>query len=176
MELGSHEKFSFNSKQKTKSNIDNKFNLDNNLDSKFKIDENEKKLLDFCNSKLEAMEKINLNDEFFVEEEIKTKLTNLDKNVFSKSEHSKSRKNSNSPKKSKIKKNNSRKKPENKNNNKYNNKNMIINHDGKIEKTKMESKDLIDFIVNKEIKEKEMFKFLSDQTLLNSIINEMKDE
>ena len=171
MEQVFHEKFSFNPKQKTYNNIGKKKNLDNNY-NKYEIDENEKKLLDFWSSKLEAMEKMNLDDEYFIEGEIETRKFNLDKKEFPKSEHSKSRKSSNSPKKRKIKKNHSRKKTEIK----KNNKNMIINHDGKIEKTKMKRKDLIDIIVLKEIKEKEISQFFSDKNLLNSIINEMKDE
>ena len=171
MEQVFHEKFSFNPKQKTYNNIGKKKNLDNNY-NKYEIDENEKKLLDFWSSKLEAMEKMNLDDECFIEGEIETKKFNLNKKGFPKSEHSKSRKSSNSPKKRKIKKNHSRKKTENK----TNNKNMIINHDGKIEKTKMKKRDLIDVIVFKQIKEKEISQFFSDKNLLNSIINEMKDE
>ena len=132
--------------------IESKNNLDNNLLSKYKIDDSEKKLQDFWKSKLEAMEKIYLDDECFAEDEIETKKINQAKNIFPKSEHSTNRKSSNSPKK-KTKKNHSRKKSENKNNNK----NMIIHHDGTIEKNKMESKDLvnvINFDNNKELKKR----------------------
>ena len=57
-----------------------------------------------------------------------------------------------------------------------NSKNIIINHNGKVEKPKIESIDLIsniNFDEIKEIKEKELIKFFSNKTLLLSIINEM---
>ena len=132
--------------------IEPKNQIDNNLLNKYKIDESEKKLQEFFNSKLEALEKINLDDECFTEDVIETKKISPDKNISPKSEHSKNRKSSNSQKK-KTKKNHSRKKSENKNNNK----NMIIHHDGTIEKNKMESKDLvnvINFDNNKELKKR----------------------
>ena len=75
----------------------------------------------------------------------------------------------------KLTKKNSRKNSRNKNNKK----NIILNHDGKIEKAKIENIDLIDVInldIDKEIKEIESNKFFSNKNLLNSIINEMKEK
>ena len=136
------------------------------LSNKYDDDENEQKLQDFLSSKLEAMEKINLCDDFFIEGEAEIKKDNLDKNDL------KIRKSSNSPKK-KIKKIHSKKKDESK----KNNKNMIINHNGEIEKLKMESKDLVGVVnlnVVKEIKNTKLDQFFSNQNLLISIISEMK--
>ena len=155
---------------------DFKFYSHCHLCSKFKVDENEKKFLDFVNSKLEAMEKINLDDECLLEDQIETRKINTDKKKLTKKEFSKRKKYSNSVKKIKNKKNNSRKTSKNESNNK----NMIVNHNGKVEKPKTENIDLVDVInfdVDKEIKEKELRKFFSsDKTLLNSIINEMKEK
>ena len=164
-----HPKNLLNDHSKTES----KNNLDNNLLSEYKIDESEKKLLNFWNSKLEAMEKINLDDEYLVKGEIEIIKVNTGKNVFPKCENLRSREERKSQKK-KTKKNNSRKKSKNKSNNK----NMIIHHDGKIEKTKMESKDLANVINldnDKEFKKKDLNQFFSNQTLLTSIINGMKE-
>ena len=136
------------------------------LSSKYDDDENEQKLQDFLSSKLEAMEKINLCDDFFIKGEAEITKDNLDKNNL------KIRESSNSPKK-KIKKNHSKKKSESK----KKNKNMIINHNGEIEKLKMESKDLVGVInlnVGKEIKKTKLDQFFSNQNLLISIISEMK--
>ena len=136
------------------------------LSNKYDDDENEQKLQDFLSSKLEAMEKINLCDDFFIEGEAEIKKDNLDKNDL------KIRKSSNSPKK-KIKTIHSKKKNESK----KNNKNMIINHNGEIEKLKMESKDLVGVVnlnVVKEIKNTKLDQFFSNQNLLISIISEMK--
>ena len=173
MESVSYANSYFNPRQNAHNNIVN--NLDNHLHSIIKIDENEKKLLDFLNSKLEAMEKIDLDDECFVEGETEIKNVNLEKNLIRKSKHSKSEKSYNSPNKKKNKRNQSRKKSENKSNNQ----NMIIKHNGKIEKYKMESNELSDVInldIDKEVKKKELNQFFSNQNLLNSIINLMNDE
>ena len=137
---------------------------------KFKIesyDAHYKEISDFLTSKLEAMEKINLDDECFAEGENGIKKADENKNESPKSENSK---------KSKKSSNNSGKKM-NKKNHKNNNKNVEITHEGKIEKPNMESIDLVDVVnidVDKEIKEKELNKFFSNKTLLNSIIDEMK--
>ena len=128
------------------------------------------------NSKLEAMEKINLEDECLLEDQIETRKINTDKKKLTKKEFSKRKKYSNSVKKIKNKKNNSRKTSKNESNNK----NMVVNHNGKVENLKIENIDLVDVInfdVDNEIKEKELRKFFSsDKTLLNSIINEMKEK
>ena len=63
--------------------------------------------------------------------------------------------------------------------NKINNKNIIINANGKVSRSNLESIDLIDFInfdVYKEVKEKESNKFFSNKFILSSIINEMEDK
>ena len=119
------------------------------------------------------MEKINFDDDYLIEGETDTKKVNMDKNEIRKSKHSKSRKSNNSKNKKKGKKNHSRRKSENKNNNQ----NIIIKHNGLIEKCKMESKDLSDVAnldVSREVKKKELNQFFSNQTLLNTIIKEMK--
>ena len=155
---------------------DFKFYSHCHLRSKFKVDENEKKFLDFVNSKLEAMEKINLDDESLLEDQIETRKVNTDKKLLPKTEDSKRKKYSNSVKKIKNKKNNSRKTSKNESNNK----NMVVNHNGKVENLKIENIDLVDVInfdVDNEIKEKELRKFFSsEKTLLDSIINEMKEK
>ena len=156
--------------------IDFKFYSVIHLRSKFNLDENEKKLLDFLNSKLEAMEKINLEDECLIEGDIETQKINKDKNVIPKLEQSNSIKVNNSTKKIKNKKNNSRKNSKNKSNNKY----MVVDHSGKVKKAKIENIDLVDVTnmdVDKEIKGKDLINFFSsNKTLLNSIINEMIDQ
>ena len=143
---------------------------------KYKIDEDEKKFLDFLDSKLEVMENMNLDDECLIEDEIETRKTDINKNVLPNSEHSKSKKSKNSAKKIKNKKKRSRKSPESKNNNR----NMIVNYKGKVEKTKIENFDFIDVInldVDKEIKKKDLRLFFSsNKDLLNSIISEMNDK
>ena len=173
MEPTCHEKTSFSPKLLL---IDhNIIDFDSHLLNKNKIDESEKNLIAFLNSKLEAMEKINLDDDNFIEGEIQTKNSNIDKNIFLNIEHSKSRKSSEAPNKKRTKKSHSRKKSESKSNNK----NMIINHNGRIEKFRMESKDLNDIVhmdIDKEIKEKDCNQFFSNRNLLNSIINEMNDK
>ena len=82
----------------------------------------------------------------------------------------------NSIKKIKKKKKHSRKSPENK----KNVKNMIVNYKGKVEKTNIESIDLVDVInldVEKETKKKDLKLFFSsNKALLNSIISEMNDK
>ena len=157
-------------------------NFNNHLLSKYKIKESENKLHDehyekiceFLSSKFKAMEKINLEDEFLVEDENEVKKVNIDKKMLQKSEHPKNKKDSNSLKKKTIKKNRSRKNMKSKSNTK----NIVINYDGKIEKPK---KQRIDFVniknldLDKEIKGKELDKFFSNKTLLNSIINEIKE-
>ena len=165
----SRRKSSFYPKQNVYNISDDKLNLDNHLFNEYKIDENEKKLLDFWNSKLEAFEKMNLDDECLIEGETEIKKADFDRNIIPKSEQ----KNNNSPYKKKAKKSHSKKKSENK----VNNKNMIINHKGEIKKVKMESNDLGDVInlsISKELKKNDLVQFFSNQTLLNSIINEMK--
>ena len=186
--------------------IDFKFYSDIYLFSKYKMDENEEKLFDFISdkeklniniyhnhqisdflfSKFKAMEKIDLDDECF-EGEIETRKININKNAFPKSKKFKNEKIINLPEKKTNNHNYSPKKPRNKNNNnnyylhkksenKNSNKNIIINHNGKVEKPKIESIDLIsniNFDEIKEIKEKELVKFFSNKTLLLSIINEM---
>lgn len=142
---------------------------------KFKIksfDEHHKEVVDFLSSKLKAVEKMNLDDECSVGE-IEIRKIEIDKDVFPKSEHVKRKKYNFFVEK--IKKKNSRKNSRNKNNKK----NIILNHDGKIEKAKIENIDLIDDInldIEKEIKEIESNKFFSNKNLLNSIINEMKEK
>ena len=155
---------------------DFKFYSHSHLRSKFKVDENEKKLLDFLNSKLEAMEKINLEDECLIEGDIEKQKINKDKNLIQKSEQSNSIKVNNSTKKIKNKKNNPRKNSKNKSNNKY----MVVDHSGKVKKAKIENIDLVDVTnmdVDKEIKGKDLINFFSsNKTLLNSIVNEMIDQ
>ena len=163
---------------------------------KFKIKSfNDNKILDFLNLKFKAMEKLNLDDECS-EGEIETRKININKNVFPKPKHSNIKKGSKSPKKTiKFKNSFSSKKSENsksqKKTNKFknphsskkpgkknNNINIIINNEGKIAKSDMESIDLVDVInfdINKEIKEKESNKFFSNKFILSSIISEMKD-
>ena len=169
MKSVSRRKSSFYPKQNAYNNNDDKLNLDNHLLNDYKIDENEKKLLNFWNSKLEAIEKMNLDDECLIEGETEIKKVDLDKNIIPQSEI----KNNNSPNKKKAKKNHSKKRSLIK----VNNKNMIINHNGEIKKVKMESNglgDVINLSISKELKKKDLNQFFSNQTLLDSIINEMK--
>ena len=150
------------------------YQFDSHFINKYKVDENEKKLLDFFSSKFIAMEKIILEDDYFVEEEIETKKVKTDKNLFPKSEYSKSRKSCDLANKRKNKKRHSRKKFHNKNNNE----NIIVNADGKIGKPKIENFDLVDIVdydVEAETKKTKFSHFFSNQTLLTSILNEMKD-
>ena len=175
--------------------IDFEYHYDIHLSNKLKIDENEKKLFDFIsdekeskigpyygqkeiynflNSKLKVMEKMNLNDECCFEGKIETRKINVDKNVFPKSKQSKSTNCSNSPRKKINIKSHSPKKFWNKNN-----KFIIIDVNGKIEKSKNFEKDEVNDANSnskKKRKEKEMLNFFSDKTLLDSIINEMKDK
>ena len=163
---------------------------------KFKIKSfNENKILDFLSLKFKAMEKLNLDDECS-EGEIETRKININKNVFPKPKHSNIKKGSKSPKKTiKFKNSFSSKKSENsksqkktnkfknlhsskKSEKKNNNINIIINNNGKIAKSDMESIDLVDVInidISKEIKEKESDKFFSNKFVISSIISEMKD-
>ena len=163
---------------------------------KFKIKSfNENKILDFLNLKFKAMEKLNLDDECS-EGEIETRKININKNAFPKPKHSNIKKGSKSPKKTiKFKNSFSSKKSENsksqkktnkfknlhsskKSEKKNNNINIIINNNGKIAKSDMESIDLVDVInidISKEIKEKESDKFFSNKFVISSIISEMKD-
>ena len=63
--------------------------------------------------------------------------------------------------------------------NKINNKNIIINANGKSSLSNIESIDFIDdinFDINNEVKENESHKFFSNKLLLHSIISEMKDK
>ena len=153
--------------------IDFNFYSDSHFHSKYKLDENEKKLLDFMNSKLEAMEKINLDDECLVKDENEKRKINNCKNLLPKSKYQKNKEGINSMNKIKNK-NNSKKNSKRKSNDK----NIVINH--KVEKTEIKSIDFIDVInfnVDKEIKEKDLDNFFSsNRALLISIINEMKDK
>ena len=177
MESVSHKKSSFNkNKLFIYHNNDFKSHSNGNLLRKYKIDEDEKKFLDFLDSKLEVMEKMNLDDECLVEGEIEMRKININENVLPNQKHPKSKKDSNSAKKIKKKKKHSRKSPENK----KNVKNMIVNYKGKVEKTNIESIDLVDVInldVEKETKKKDLKLFFSsNKALLNSIISEMNDK
>ena len=118
------------------------------------------------------MEKMNLDDESCVEGEIETRKINIDKSIFPKSKHSKNKKDGVSPRKKINKKKNSEKNSENINNNK----NIIVNANGKIEKLNMKDINLTEAIhsdFGKEIKDKELNQFFSDKTLLDSILSEM---
>ena len=133
---------------------------------------NRKEVVDFLSSKLKAMEKMNLDDESCVEGEIETRKINIDKSIFPKSKHSKNKKDSVSPRKKINKKKNSEKNSENINNNK----NIIVDANGKIEKLNMKDINLTEAIrsdIGKEIKDKELNQFFSDKTLLDSILSEM---
>ena len=196
MESVSQEKSSLNQKHLLIDHniIDLKFHSDYHTHNENKLDESEKKFLDFISvkekfkikqydddykkmyeflsSKLEAMEKMDLDDEC-LEGKIETKRIKINKNILH--EHSKNKKGRNYTKNDKDKKNHLRKNSKKKSNIKY----MIINHDGEIEKFKTENIDFVDVInldVNKEVKEKELNKFFSSKTILVSIINEMKDK
>ena len=185
MESDSHEKSSFDPKHLLSDH--NKYKKDENEKKlfdfisntkKFKIksyEEHNKEVSDFLSSKQEAMEKINLDDECF-ENESQNKKIEIDKNVFRKSKHSKSKKDRNYSKKTnKYNKKSSSKKSSN--SSIY--KNIIINHNGKIFRTTIERIDTVDvlnFDIEKEIKEKELKNFFSDRFSLSSIINEMMDE
>ena len=194
MEFTSKEKSTYNQEHLLIDHniIDYKFYSDNHIRNKYNIDENGKKIsnkekfeiqsydehkqiCDFLSLKLEAMEKMNLDDECLIEDETEAKKINVDKNIFPKSEQPKSKNDFNSQKKIIDNKGCSRKNPEHKNNNK----NIIINRKGKVEKSKMENIDLVDDInleVYKESKEKELYKFFSSKSSLISIINEMGDK
>ena len=124
--------------------------------------EYEKIIFDFLSSKFEAMEKMNLNDECLFEDELESKKFNPNKNEVPKSKD---------PKNKKTKKKSSPKKSENKN--------IILNKNGKAKKTKIESIDLVDvhnLNIDKEMKKKDINEFFSDKILLNSIINQIKDK
>ena len=63
--------------------IDFKFYSNSHLHTKYNAEENEKKFLDFVNSKLEAMEKIIiLDDECLIEDQIETTKINTDKKLL----------------------------------------------------------------------------------------------
>ena len=124
---------------------------------------------DFLISKYNAMETIKLDDEFF--HEIETK-KNID-NIPPTSKLEKNKKGSISHKKRTNKKNHSKKRSKKKSINK----NIILNANGKIDKSRMKNIDLIDVVnldINKEIKQKEINNFCSDKSLFNTIINEIK--
>ena len=177
----SHKKSSFNNLLIDHNIIDFKYHSHDYLHNRYKIDENEKKLIDFIsdnkifkiksyyehqkedfdflNSKFETMEKINLDDKCLVEGEIETKNSNIDKIIFKKSEFSYDKNNINSSENKVNIKNISSKKSENK----INKKNIIIKANGKIEKSNIESIDLIDVVnldIDKEIKRKNRINFL----------------
>ena len=199
MDSNPHEKSSFNPKHLLIDHniIDFKYHSDKHLLNRHNIDETEKKLLDFISnknkfkiksdyehekedfdflsSKLEAMEKMNLDDECLVEDEIETKKININKNKSPNSKYSKDKKCNNSPTKKINTKNFSPKELENKSNNK----NIIIDVNGKVGKLNVENIDLIDDInmdVDKEIKEKESNNFFSSKNTLILIINEIKNK
>ena len=126
--------------------------------NKFKIKPyyNQLEVVDFLSSKLKAMEKMNLDDECS-EGKVEIRKIDIDKNVFPKSKHSKDKKSSNFPEKTKNHKKNSRRKSKNK----------------KFDK-ESDSLEDINLTINKDEKEKELSNFFSDKSLLVSIINEMK--
>ena len=169
------------------------FNFQSDSFIKYKKDENEQKLFDFISgkekfqlnsygqkeiycflsSKLKAMEKMNLDDECCFEGKIETRKINIDKNIFPKSKPLKFKKSSISPKNKTNKKRHSKKNSVNKN---YY-KNIVIDANGRIERSSMKSIDLVKAInsgINKEIKGKDLNLLLSDKVLLNSLINEIK--
>ena len=125
------------------------------------------------NSKLEAMKKINLDDECLVKDEIEKRKMNNCKNLQPKSKYKKNKEGIISTNEVKNK-NNSKKNSKKKSNDK----NMIVNH--KVEKTEIESIDLIDVInfnVNKELKKIDLDNFFSsNKALLISFIKEIKDK
>ena len=126
--------------------------------NKFKIKPyyNQLEVVDFLSSKLKAMEKMNLDDECS-EGKVEIRKIDIDKNVFPKSKHSKDKKSSNFPEKTKNHKKNSRRKSKNKKSDK-----------------ESDSLEDINLTINKDKKEKELSNFFSDKSLLVSIINEMK--
>ena len=196
MKLASHKKPFFKSKYLLIDHVANFKYLSGKLLTKHKKDENEQKLIDFISdkekfkikpfynqeeiviflsSKAKAMEKMNLDDEGCLEGKIETRKINIDKSIFPKSKHSNNKKVAISPKKKLSIKNHSIKKF----GNKSNNKNIIINANGKIEKTSMKSIDLDDYInlnINKEIKGNNFDQLFSNKALLTSIINEIKEK
>ena len=115
------------------------------------------------------MEKMNLDDECCLEGKIEIKKVYIDKNIFPKSHHSKNIKNNISPRKKNIKAQ-SPKKSGNKNN-----KFIIINDNGKIEKPNSIENNLINLNISKERQKKELINFFSDKTILDSLINEMSE-
>ena len=160
---------------------------ENQFFNKNKRDENEQKLIDFISnkeklkiksyfedynevcdflsSKYKAMEKMNLDDEFLIENNTETKNSDVNKN----------KKTNFTQKKIKSKKNSSRKKSKSKDSDK----NMIIDSTGKVIKPSMKSinsVDIINFNNDKKIKEKELCRFFSNSTLLDSIVREMNNK
>ena len=131
---------------------------------KFKIKPyfNQKEIIDFLSSKLKGMEKMNLNDECTVGK-IETRKINIDKKFFPKSKYLKNNKDSISPEKKINKKNNSRRKSKNKNN-----KNAKIDNNGEKNYFVDDTNLYINQIKNES--------FFSGKTLLNSIINEIKEK
>ena len=199
MDSNPHEKSSFNPKHLLIDHniIDFKYHSDKHLFNRHNIDETEKKLLDFISnknkfkiksdyehekedfdflsSKLETMEKMSLDDECLVEGEIETKKININKNKPPNSKHSKAKKNNNSP----IKKINNKNFSPKKSKNKIKNKNIVINAQGKVEKSNIENIDLVDIAnldVDKEIKERGFNHFFSSKNTLILIINEIKNK
>ena len=193
MESSSNEKSTFNQKHLLIDHniIDLKYHSDDFSNCKYKLDENVKKLIDFISnkekfkiksfyehqkedleflrSKFETMEKMNFDDECFVEVENEAKKINKDENILQKEQ---------------LNSKNGIKISENKINvknisNKNNNKNIVINVNGKVDRNIIENIDYVDIInldVDEEIKEKEFNNFFSNKILLNSIINEIKGE
>ena len=173
--------------------IDFKYLSDNLLLKKRKNDENEQKLLDFISdkekfkikpfydhkevidflsSKLKAMERMDLDDSC-IEGKIEIRKIDIDKNIFPKFKQLKNKKNTISHKKRRDDQKHSSKNSKNKSNNK----NIIINVNGKIERSSMKSMDLvkdISFRINKEKKVTDLEQLFSGKTLLTTIINEIK--
>ena len=131
-----------------------------------------KETIDFLSSKLEAMKKMNLDDECCVEGKIETRKIDIDKKVFPKKKYSKNKRGSLNPKNKIDISNLSRKESTNK----KNNKNIIINANGEIKKSSMKSielEDNINFDNNIEIREKELNQFFSHKRSLTTIIDEI---
>ena len=173
--------------------IDFKYLSDNLLLKKRKNDENEQKLLDFISDKekfqiksyydhkevidflsfkLKAMKRLDLDD-FCIEGKIEIKKIDINKISFPKFKHLKIKKYTISPKKRRDEQKYLSKNSKNKSNNK----NIIINVNGKIERSSMKSMDLvkdISFRINKEKKVTDLDQLFSGKTLLTTIINEIK--
>ena len=118
------------------------------------------------------MERMDLDDSC-IEGKIEIRKIDIDKNIFPKFKQLKNKKNTISPKKRRDDQKHSSKNSKNKSNNK----NIIINVNGKIERSSMKSMDLvkdISFRINKEKKVTDLDQLFSGKTLLTTIINEIK--